>query len=84
MKCWKLQNMAWTSNGPHMSQDRELVSLLITFISLALAKDARLVAPGAELAIYAQSRYSGRATYHRDRYQALLQLLTSRELVAGG
>jgi len=52
MKCWKLQNTAWTSNGPPMSQDRlglrrELVSLLITCISLALAKGARLVAPGA-------------------------------------
>lgn len=43
MKCWKLQNTAWTSNGLPMSQDRlglhrELVSLLITCISLALAK----------------------------------------------
>lgn len=65
MKCWKLQNMARTSNSLHMSQDRELVPLLITCISSALAKDARLVAPGAEFAIYAQSRYSMRATYCR-------------------
>lgn len=66
MKCWKLQNMAWTCNGSHMSQDRERMSLLITCISLALEKDARLVAPGAEFAIYAQSRYSRRAAYHGD------------------
>lgn len=71
MKWWKLQNTAWTSNSPPMSQDRlglhrELVSLLITCISLAPAKGARLVAPGTEFSIYPQSRDSRRANYHRD------------------
>lgn len=45
---------------------RELMSPLITCISLAPAKGARLVAPGAALSIYPQSRYSGMAGYHRD------------------
>lgn len=67
MKWWKLQNTAWTSNSPPMSQDRlglhrELVSLLITCISLAPAKGARLVAPGTEFSIYPQSREAGGQT----------------------
>lgn len=71
MKCWKLQNTAWTSNGPPMSQDGlglrwEFVSLLITCISLALAKGARLVPSGTEFPIYSQSGYSRRASYQRD------------------
>lgn len=44
----------------------ELMSPLITCISLAPAKGARLVAPGAALSIYPQSRYSRMAGYHRD------------------
>lgn len=44
----------------------ELTSPLITCISLAPAKGARLVAPGTALSIYPQSRYSRMAGYHRD------------------
>lgn len=45
---------------------RELMSLLITCISLAPAKGARLVASGAVFSVYPQSRYSTMAGYHRD------------------
>lgn len=45
---------------------RELMSLLITCISLAPAKGARLVVPGAVFSIYPQSRYHRMAGYHRD------------------
>lgn len=42
------------------------MSLLITCISLAPAKGARLVAPGTVLSIYPQSRYSRMAGYQRN------------------
>lgn len=51
-------------DGPGLR--RELTSLLITCISLAAAKGARLVAPGTVHSIYPQSRYSTMAGYHRD------------------
>lgn len=58
---------------------RELTSPLITRISLAPGKGARLVAPGTALFIYPQSRYSRMADYHK----ALLQSFPSRDLVRG-